>query len=251
MKYKLLGYDYNDAGEIVSFKGYPVRGWMRCEKHGPYPSLYTDADGKVVKIFGQKCPMCAAGEIVESQLRSCMIPRRFKDKTLEGYVAKEPWQVKAKNKVAAYCREIADIAENGKSLVMLGSVGTGKTHLAICMLKAMIAEGGTGVFLSVSELILSIRTSWKDGTTAEKMNLYRDAHLLVLDEVGVQAGTENERQILFSIINHRYNEMKPTVLLSNLKLKDFQAFVGPRIFDRLKEGGGELLVLEGQSYRSA
>ena len=249
MKLKFLGYEYNASGQIVGFKGYPVRGWMYCETHGSYPSLYTDENGKLVKIFDQRCPHCRAGEIFEHLLKGSMIPRRFENKTLDGYVAKEPWQIEAKEKVSAYCRDIVEIAESGKCLVLLGGVGTGKTHLAICMLKAMISEGGTGVFLSVSDLILSIRSTWNTGGTAEKMNLYCDAHLLVLDEVGVQAGTENERQILFSIINRRYNEMKPTVLISNLDMAAFKSFVGLRIFDRLKEGGGEVLILAGKSYR--
>ena len=249
MKLKLLGYEYNASGVIVGFKGYRAGGWKYCEEHGGYPSLYTDENGKLVKIYDQRCPHCQAKEIFERLFKGSMIPRRFEGKTLESYVAKEPWQIEAKEKVSAYCRDIAEIAESGKCLVLLGGVGTGKTHLAICMLKAMINEGGAGVFLSVSDLILSIRSTWNTGGTAEKMNLYCDAHLLVLDEVGVQAGTENERQILFSIINRRYNEMKPTVLISNLDLTAFKSFVGLRIFDRLKEGGGEVLVLAGKSYR--
>ena len=122
MKLKLLGYEYNDSGVIVGFKGYPVRGWMHCETHGGYPSLYTDENGKLVKIFDQRCPHCRAGEIFESLLKGSMIPRRFADKTLEGYEAKEPWQIAAKEKVATYCRDIVEIAESGKSLVLLGGV---------------------------------------------------------------------------------------------------------------------------------
>jgi len=61
--------------------------------------------------------------------------------------------------------------------------------------------------------------------------------LLVLDEVGVQHGSETERMLLTEIVNDRYADEKPTILISNLTMLEFTQVVGERVADRFKEGG--------------
>ena len=51
----------------------------------------------------------------------------------------------------------------------------------------------------------------------------------------MQRGTEDEQVILFDVLNRRYRENKPTILLTNLGGKGLTEFLGPRIIDRLKE----------------
>ena len=72
--------------------------------------------------------------------------------------------------------------------------------------------------------------------------------LLILDEVGVQFGSETEKMILFEIINGRYEQLKPTIVISNLAdaLTDY---LGERVVDRLREGGGRMLIFDWPSYR--
>lgn len=99
---------------------------------------------------------------------------------------------------------------------------------------------------------MTIRDTWtrsSEISTLDRVRQFVDLDLLIIDEVGVQRGTDNEREILFSIINSRYNSLKPTVLLSNLSIKDVKDYIGERTFDRLKEDGGRIVVLNGESYR--
>jgi len=108
------------------------------------------------------------------------------------------------------------------------------------------------MFITASDLFMNIRDTWtrtSEISTLDRVQQFVDLDLLVIDEVGVQRGTDNEREILFSIINSRYNNLKPTVLLSNLSLKEVRAYIGERTFDRLKEDGGQIIVLNGDSYR--
>ena len=247
--FKPFGFEYDAEGHVVSYKGHKIRAFATCEKHGKYPAVYVDDDGSYKHINGKLCPYCHATELFRQEMRTALIPSRFATKTIEAYETKEPWQANAKATVKKYIENIEANADAGRCVIMLGGVGTGKTHLAVCLLKEFLKRGGTGTFLSVSDLILDIRDSWGKGSAKEKIELYSSADLLVLDEVGVQTGTENERQILFSILNRRYNEMKPTVLLSNLTIDGFKQFVGQRIYDRLKENGGELITFTGASYR--
>lgn len=247
--FKPYGFEYDTAGNVVSYKWHPIRAFATCEKHGKYPAVYLDTDGSLKPINGKLCPFCHAVELFRKEMKTALIPTRFVEKSLDNFAVKDAWQAQAKAKVKNYIDNLEQYADQGRSLIFLGNVGTGKTHLAVSLLKAFLQKGGSGVFLSVSDLILDIRDSWGKGSAREKIELYASADLLVLDEVGVQAGTENERQILFSIINRRYNEVKPTVLISNLNIQGFKDFVGKRIFDRLKENGGDLIAFTGNSYR--
>ena len=247
--FKPYGFEYDTEGHVVSYKGHPIRAFATCEKHGKYPAVYLDTDGSSKPINGKLCPFCHAVELFRKEMKTALIPTRFVEKSLDNFTVKDAWQAQAKAKVKNYIDNLEQFADQGRSLIFLGNVGTGKTHLAVSLLKAFLQKGGSGVFLSVSDLILDIRDSWGKGSVKEKIELYASADLLVLDEVGVQAGTENERQILFSIINRRYNEVKPTVLISNLNIDAFKDFVGKRIFDRLKENGGDLIAFTGNSYR--
>ena len=80
------------------------------------------------------------------------------------------------------------------------------------------------------------------------MRLLTDVGLLVLDEVGAQYGTEGEQVILFDIINRRYQDMRPMILLTNQGKAGFQSFLGDRAFDRLREAG-KWVPFDWESHR--
>ena len=82
------------------------------------------------------------------------------------------------------------------------------------------------------------------------LKTFTDCGLLILDEVGIQAGTENERNILFDVLNTRYADMRPTIVISNLKLVEITNYLGTRIIDRLSENGGQVVPFKGaKSFR--
>ena len=247
--FKPFGYDYDANGKMVGYQGKPVRAYTTCPVHNvQYPSVCFNEDGSLYVVNDKKCPLCFAKEIAEAATRDAKIPVRFRDKTIENFVVTDEWQRPIKAKIVSYAENIVSNIENGRCIVMSGGVGTGKTHLSVGLLKEVIAKGGTGIFLSVADLIADVRGTW-NGKNEDKVKLFTECDLLVLDEVGVQAGTENERQILFSVFNQRYNDVKPTILLTNLTVEKLKTFVGLRVYDRLRENGGEIIVFNGPSHR--
>lgn len=74
--------------------------------------------------------------------------------------------------------------------------------------------------------------------------------LLILDEVGVQFGTDYEKVIITDIINRRYNDMRPTIILSNLDELELCDYLGARVMDRMFEGGGGVIAFGWDSYRA-
>lgn len=244
--------EYSYEGGRWYYKNLPIVASSTCPTHGSYPSVYRKPDGSLASIDEKRCPFCYAKERFERELKRSMIPPRFQNKTIESYETPEMWQAKARTTIQNYIDNLDENLEKGRNVILIGGVGTGKTHLSIGLLKAVIQNGGIGMFITASDLFMNIRDTWtrtSEISTLERVQQFVDLDLLVIDEVGVQRGTDNEREILFSIINSRYNNLKPTVLLSNLSLKEVRAYIGERTFDRLKEDGGQIIVLNGDSYR--
>ena len=244
--------EYSFDGKRWYYKNMPIVAGSTCSIHGSFPSVYRKPDGSLASIDEKRCPYCHAKERTERELKRSMIPPRFQNKNLESYETPNPWQVKAKTTIQNYIDNLDENLEKGRNIILIGGVGTGKTHLSIGLLKAVIENGGIGMFITASDLFMNIRDTWtrsSEITTLDRVQQFVDLDLLVIDEIGVQRGTDNEREILFSIINSRYNNLKPTVLLSNLSLKEVRAYIGERTFDRLKEDGGQIVVLNGESYR--
>jgi DNA replication protein DnaC len=75
--------------------------------------------------------------------------------------------------------------------------------------------------------------------------------LLVVDEVGAQAGTAYELGVLHEVIDRRYQLVLPTVVVSNLAAADLGRYIGDRALDRLREGGGQAVGFSWTSARGA
>jgi DNA replication protein DnaC len=73
--------------------------------------------------------------------------------------------------------------------------------------------------------------------------------LLILDEVGIQFGTETEKILIYQMINGRYEEVMPTIMISNYTENDLIDYIGLRCMDRMKEGGGVVVPFDWGSYR--
>lgn len=188
----------------------------------------------------------------QQRLGRAALPQRFADKRLDNY---QP-ACQAAQQALATCRDFAnrfdDAMRTGRSLILSGGVGTGKTHLATGIAHAVLRSGRQALFSSVSRAIRAIKSTYSktaDMSEGEAIALFVEPDLLILDEVGVQFGSETEKMYLFEIINGRYELLKPTILISNLGLPDLDKYIGTRVMDRLREGGGRAVVFDWPSYR--
>ena len=238
-----------ENGVPVSFRGYGITETKLCEKHGIHYAVRYGDDTTTWDIkLG--CPLCAKEAIVEQALGQAAIPKRFITKTLESFEVRDSESLSvARNICQGYVENLADNLAKGRCLVFSGTIGVGKTHLACAVANSAVRAGHSVFFASVSKLIRMVRASW--GTREEQAvidNLIA-LDLLVIDEVGIQAGTDNERNILFDIINGRYENMKATFVITNLDRTQLPQYLGERIVDRLRENGGQLIPIVGTSSR--
>lgn len=220
--------------------------WTRCQK------CAEEAAAKE-QVVREERERERAMELWEKRLAHAGIPERFKDRSLESYVAKSEGHRRALAFAKAYAEGFDDVRTTGRSAVFIGKPGTGKTHLAIAIgLKVMQRGGRTVIFSKVMKAILQIRSTWRrnaDVSEVEATAAFTDPDLLILDEVGIQYGSDAEKLLIFQVINERYEQRRPTLLVSNLGLDEVRSYLGERVYDRLREDGGEVVVFDWTSYR--
>jgi len=237
-----------------------------CETHGAFTAyMYPNCDA------WSTCPTCLGeeqearrqaefserrreAELQEQRrlIAAAEIPLRFADRTIESFVAHTEGAKRALTVARSYVQDFEEIRKEGASLIFCGGVGTGKTHLAIGIANAVLDMKFRVRFVSVMNAVRTVKETYNKGsdeTEREALNEFIYPDLLVLDEVGVQFGSDTEKMILFEIINGRYEQMKPTLVISNLAKEALGEFIGERSIDRLRENGGRLVVFDWASYR--
>jgi DNA replication protein DnaC len=112
------------------------------------------------------------------------------------------------------------------NLFLCGKSGTGKTHLAMCLVK----EGA--VYKKLLQIFREVKADF--GAEQSIVDFYGSVKLLILDEVGRQGFTPFEKTLFWDIIDTRWNNLLPTTLRTNLDRKEFTAEYGTSIADRLR-----------------
>ncbi|WP_241509828.1 ATP-binding protein [Photorhabdus laumondii] len=142
-----------------------------------------------------------------SLLDSINIAPRFEHASFENY---QPINKAAQHNLKicqSYVQTWKECKVAGEGIIMCGRLGTGKTHLAVATCREIVTQNGISAFITTaSRIIRAFRRSWSndaDTNEFETLRFYSELDLLIIDEIGVQYGTESERNILFEVINNR------------------------------------------------
>jgi DNA replication protein DnaC len=236
-----------------------------CDQHGEFECRrrYIDLIGKWVSTG---CPQCSDeaherdrlaekklyDERQQHRLREAGVPLRFQGKTLESYTVEHDKQQIA----VAACKRVVDAISSGRpapNLILIGKPGTGKSHLCCGMISALCHDHKVRR-IDLPDLIREIRATWtRDHGKREEAVLdhYGSLELLIIEEIGTGAGSDDERAKIFQVVNRRYEAMLPTVLVSNLDMDSLKKEIGERVIDRMREGSRSLVVFDWQSHRGS
>lgn len=201
---------------------------------------------------GWECPACAAKrhakqreEDFQYQCHSRGIGTRHRKFRSWDALTGPPEYLKARDAVRKFC-------ETGTSVLgLIGTRGAGKTQFgAVAIMQvprnespfSCVAKIRSAVELA-ADLKADLETQGENGWFREHAML----KLLVVDEIQ-NSGSEYVRTMLETLIDARYREERPTILIGNLSAGQFSAAVGPSTSDRCNEGGG-LVVCDWPSFR--
>ena len=102
------------------------------------------------------------------------------------------------------------------------------------------------------DMFREIKETWRKDSPITELELikkYSTVDLLVIDEAGVNYDSDTEKMFIFDIIDGRYQEMKPTIVITNLDMEELKKVMGDRVVDRLRDGGGEAVAFNWESAR--
>lgn len=245
-----------DRSEVEQFDGSMlVRSCKQCQFHG----LRVAAVGSIEHT---QALAHAAAERLNSALVGSGITPRFADCTFGNYRDTTPAMSEALEKCLGYATDFGQHYQAGRNLLLTGNVGTGKTHLACSIVRQVIGLNAIAVITTAAEIIRVFKRSmaresgYTEGDVIDELASF---DLLVIDEVGAQAGTAYELAVLHEVIDRRYQLVKPSVLISNLPATarqdvdgkatpSLEQYIGARALDRLRENGA---LLAGFTWASA
>jgi DNA replication protein DnaC len=221
------------------------------------------------------CPLCNGAGFIEtlqgftecqcrreSILRHRMavearIPRKFLQKSFDTFIATnsrlKTILTEARAYVATFTNGPDDDSSACRGLLLRGSEGVGKTHLAVAVLKGVIERGFNGLFWNVPDLFLELRRMMTGeqgvASEAEIIDSLRRTDLLVLDDLGAERTSEFTVDRIYTIINSRYADDRATVITTSCNPQDLADRVGRATASRLNEMCVDLVFPEGDWRR--
>lgn len=235
-----------------------------CEKHGAFTATVSSCKGLFTT---SDCPICTkefirrheeAERAAAEKAHICYltetvgIPPRFLDRTLDNFAVETVEQRSALEVVRDYILHFDDNLRVGRCLLFCGDPGRGKTHLACGMAHALLESHRRVRYCTAQGLIRELRDTWRRDSERSESGVLKDLvgfDLLIVDEVGMQYGSDAEKVQLFEVINGRYNAVRPTFIISNLGIEGMIEHLGDRLVDRLRENEGQMLLFKGASWR--
>jgi DNA replication protein DnaC len=185
--------------------------------------------------FAAEC-VCRTQRKASQRLKRARIPERYTHCSLESFDTGFHGADRSLSMALMATRRFADgypFETAGRGLLLTGSIGAGKTHLAVGLLRELIEQrGATGTFCDYRDLLKQIQNSYNPQVATTELEILRpvfDAEILVLDELGAVKPTDWVWDTVAHILNTRYNDKKTTLITTNYANQP-SALAEPRVY---------------------
>lgn len=150
---------------------------------------------------------------------------------------------------AAWAKSVVTSPETTRSLLVVGPTGTGKTHYAYSVLRAIAETGTRSSWAAYTAADLYAQLRPRTGRDSEAtFETITGADVLFVDDMGAAKLTEWTEEVTYRLINHRYEQCKPGIFTSNVPPSQLRDVLGERIASRLTEMC-ERITLKGDDRR--
>lgn len=194
-----------------------------------------------------------SSEILMGKIRRAGIPLRYQACNFANIERKGvPADVAQSYAMAkAYAGNLNEELKKGYGLLMAGTVGRMKTTLAAAIGIEAIRQRKTVFFVNMAELLdqmmeLSRRKSWEEMSQYNQKITDRD--LVIIDDLGAEYSSGWVLNKVDALITRRYNDMKATIITTNMTPEEMQGRYSGRVFDRLKNTS-HVIIETGPSLR--
>lgn len=190
--------------------------------------------------------------------------------TFDNFILREDWTdvIRCKEQVVAYTRLLLDGELTTPWLILYGGFGTGKSHLAAAIVRQAMDAGWRDCYFRVwTDYLRRLQASWRRNQNGNEGEVEADivaelqkGRLAVIDDLDKRPPTGWTREVLFTVLNHRYNAQLPTVLTFNYGPDDadpkspgrlaLEEYLGHAVLDRLIGAAFDVVEFDGPSYRS-
>jgi DNA replication protein DnaC len=240
-----------------------------CSKHGSFTATVR-VSNRGERLWSE-CRDCErelelAREVkyeLERRLSRASISPRFFRKRFADYNATTDGQKYALGIAKDFAHNFAEHLEAGRCAIFSGRIGCGKTHLSCSVLREIVEQPFIDTenwrkapeylvkYTTVREFVDEIRATWdkRERREGDVFKSFAKHHLLILDEVGAQRGSEDELRILEQLLDMRYRDVRSTIVCTNLAISDIPKFIGERGYDRLCENCGICVLFDWESHR--
>lgn len=198
----------------------------------------------------EECSSCRAKAFRIDKYAYSNIPVEYWDKSFKNFSGDQNFKKVISEKI----KNIDKTYKDGKSLIFIGTLGTGKSYSASCILKRALAAGYTGRYVTMADVVASILSSEID--TSKYYKKLVEVDFLVIDEFSSHwiFPSEKSEQLFGSslefVLRTRFQNQLPTILCSNDSDVDeiFGGFFA-KSFRSLRSHHTELFVVGGRDFR--
>jgi len=221
------------------------------------PSFITNCDihgNGVISYANGKCIACEENtkrtkiekdviKYKQELINLANIPKRYINKDFDNYQ-----ELSEEHKL--FKSQLEKNYNKKQNLIIAGNTGTGKTHLAIALLKKLITEHELDINTKITKLGYYMKYYNLSSLKIENSKLFNEVtscNYLIIDEFGTNDSDFKER-ILFEIIDKRYDNYLSTILLTNATVKEFKSKLTDMTYSRIRQNA-LLLETKHQDYR--
>lgn len=247
-------------GELIAWAPFPEE--CTCEKAVEKRKQEEEQERERKAAEAEAQRNQAMEEKINRLLGDSGIKKRFQDRRFETFKTDTPQRKRAWKTAKAYAENWDVHYADGTGLYIEGTNGTGKTHLAAAIAMELITTRRIPVICkTASDLLADIKSAFdgEEATERQVLEVYKKVDLLIIDDLGKEQCTDWSISTLYSIMNDRYEEMKPTIITTNYNSDDLAIALTPKGFDNLKVKAiisrlrevSQVLTMAWEDYRSS